>query len=318
MLTAFDVAHHWPHVKSHVQLHRRKRVLEVLDRLALAQFQSGGEAVTLSRHLRTGERWSEGELGRARVVLRELEADGIVARRDGAGRRGHAWTFAPDLAHRWRVGWRWSGRAVETAIEGCACRADPCLVARFPGQSGALSRDKAVFWLGPRAHLGIYPPAARDYGAERATTGQAPERFPTTARDYGAPIVAASQLPGSVFDTSLLHEEEEGLETAQGRAVAHAITELTGSPLYPGSKPRQRLMVAMGASSLDPAPVISELRRIPSPTFMLCVARVEELARTGIPERPSTATRIPGVDGLRAAGYFEEADQLEREMTAHG
>lgn len=247
------------------------------------------------------------------MTLRELEARGVVARHAaGSGTRANVWSFTTNVGHRWKILWRSSGRDVENSVELCSCRAVSPLVARLAGQSVVRSRGQTIFRLPPEAHLGFYPPPSRDYGADRATRSSVAWGSGPGPRDYGAAGEPAIPCFPEVSSTLPLPHEEEEVENSGGEAVARSITELTGQPLV--GSPRRRVMTAMATCDLDPRAVETELRRIPSPTFMLCVVRVEDLARSGLPVRVSHGERVPGVDGLRAAGLHEEANALEASM----
>lgn len=310
MLTPFDVAFHWPHVRSHLRLKDDAKSLEILQVLAEAQLDAGGEAITLSHHLRFGRGWSEGQLSRARTVLGELETAGVIAKRPGGGRRGHAWSFSGNLAHRWRVDWRESGRSVERAIQGCGYRAQCPLAPNLPAQGVALSRGVARFGLSASAHLGLHPVEPRGYGATRATKGQVSDRLGVVPRDYGAVVVPP--IPFSLEDlrsSSLTEEEEDVVEALKDAVIDVTGGWLKGDPLLP-------LVEAARMVDWDVTELCADVRRQKASNAVALAACVPDLARALV-RRRARVERGPvqsTVAGLRLAGLFAEADEVEREV----
>ena len=62
----------------------------------------------------------------------------------------------------------------------------------------------------------------------------------------------------------------------------------------------------MAAGQLDPGVVIAELRRMPAPSFRLCVARVEELAEDGPRPRGAEASSAAAAERRRLERLVEE------------
>jgi hypothetical protein len=273
-LRVADVLAHWPFVRRHLNFARFPVCELVLEQLVLAQSEVGGAPVTLSHGQLVAGGLSPGAAGRARMVLRQLEDQRVVGSLAGAGRRPKLWTIDPSLVN-WRaMPWVVSGRAVEAAIRRCSCRAARVVVARLPGQSGALSRGWGDIRLSDADHArrpGLLPVDTRDYDASRATTTRpdlVARNDASEPRDYDAtsrPPSPFSLVPSEPLPPREGEEEEEEML----RTVLMAIRKRTGQVLY--GSPREALkravagaddrlaevLAAIDASQLRGAPVLA-------------------------------------------------------------
>lgn len=260
-LTPLDVAQHWPFLRRHLTLDRHRSMLRALDTLASAQVQADGEPVELGqRRIRETAGLTNGEAGRVRMALAELESRRVAWHYPGAGSRASAWAFRSDLSH-WRaMPWRWSGGAVEEAIRLCICRAASAFVARSPGQSVLQLCDRPEFHLVDADHLwrpGLLsvdnPVETRDNGGSRATNPKRTGISLVDTRDKFGP--AGAPYCFSDVDIRLRRPDEDDDETLA--TLLQGVLRATGSRVWPGSAPERQLRALAGTVTPDQARAIA-------------------------------------------------------------
>jgi hypothetical protein len=237
-LSPIDVATHWPFLLRHLPLERWETGRRALDMLSQLQVDTGGDPVAMGRTRIAGSDLTPGEAGAVWRSLVELEERGVVARFRGRGRRPDAWTFRPDIAH-WRTPWRYSGREVERAIDGCICRAECAVAARTPGQRAALPRVKEVFRIAREEHLfrpGLFLVDSRGFGAGRAATAQSPAWDPVDPRGNGERDGRFSRPVNSVGELVLNSQEEEVFQVLKRGAERR-----TEQPVFERSTPEREI-----------------------------------------------------------------------------
>ncbi len=329
MITALDIAQHWPYVAEHLLLEREPAADRVLWTLAELQAANEGGPVAVSRSRLQGLGLTAGEAGRAWRRLVDLEDAKVVTRyRGGGGRRADLWTFTLDVRH-WRMPWRRSGYSVAHAIEFCSCssRARFALAARSPGLRLVQPREEPEFRLPPGAHLDFYvdfraagrkPRAAND-SATWENTDEPRGMAHDDEVPYTLPLEAKASLLGPESKKALIDKAElvdRHTRLCQSVAVASGVQAVFGGSEF--SKRLRRVVEDLQ----DVEPLITELRSLGRLAGLEeSVAWVEGRAAGYAPERPQAPVdelavrrRIAYLE--RLVGEVAEDDPSRKDLLA--
>ena len=264
-LAPIDVAAHWPFIRRNLDLTGQRSMQRALGLLAVLQLEARGEPTQVGLARARSAGLTAGEAGRLRVVLRELERRGVAMRFPGPDRRGHAWSFRPEIGRWAAMPWIGSREGVARAVLACSCRAASADGARIPGQRITLPRGGIEFRLSEADHLwrpGLLPVETRG-----------------NCEEPGPLVLSVEE------DSRLLHSEEE-----EGRfaLLREAVLAVTGRDVWgrPAAQLRELARDA-GESCSDVA------RTIRAMTGVASAPKVVELATerwaSGMVLRPAEA-----------------------------